>query len=357
MPVPLNSFVYHFVHAAAGVNQAGGQYGHAAALLGVSGGAEELLGRIQSHRVHAAGQRASAGRHRQVIGAREPRYAVQKYHHVAPRLHLPLGAFQNHLGHPAMILHRLVEGRTVHLAIHRAAHIGHFLGTFAYQRDHDANVGVVDGYAVGYLFQQGGLSGLRRGYYEAALSASDGSEQVNEPRGSVAGDCFQLDAIYGEDWGESFEPGPVARVFGPESVDLFDANQSEISFAVLRRSDLPYDVIAGPQSEAAYLRLRSIDVGRSGVGAVLPQKAVAVVDYGEHPTGLDRPFPLRHRLGHAGDQVMALVRAVQVCAKFPRRTSRVLRGTWSLFLQGTSSAPGRACFRSHRSGVASSGKV
>ena len=65
-------FINQVVHTAAGINQAGGNYGKAAALLGISGSAEKALGRIKGYRVDTAGQRSAAGRHRQVIGTGQP---------------------------------------------------------------------------------------------------------------------------------------------------------------------------------------------------------------------------------------------------------------------------------------------
>ena len=56
----LELLVDHVVHAAAGVDQAGGDDRQAAALLDVARGAEEALGRVERDRVDTAGERAAA---------------------------------------------------------------------------------------------------------------------------------------------------------------------------------------------------------------------------------------------------------------------------------------------------------
>jgi len=55
----LELFVDEFVHAAAGLDQAGRENGEASALLGVARGTEELLRRIKRYRVHSARQCAT----------------------------------------------------------------------------------------------------------------------------------------------------------------------------------------------------------------------------------------------------------------------------------------------------------
>ena len=106
----LELLVDHVVHAAAGIDQAGGDDGQAAAFFDVARRAKEALGRIQGRRVETAGQRAAAGRHDQVVGARQARDAVQQDDDVAAGFDQPLGAFQRHLGHAHVVCHRLVEG-------------------------------------------------------------------------------------------------------------------------------------------------------------------------------------------------------------------------------------------------------
>src|SRR5581483_7157959 len=88
----LELLVDHVIHAAAGVHEAGGHDREAAALLDVSGGAEEALGRIEGDRIDAAGERAAARRDVEVVGAGEPGDAVEEDDDVAPALDEALGA-------------------------------------------------------------------------------------------------------------------------------------------------------------------------------------------------------------------------------------------------------------------------
>ena len=52
----LELFEDHFVHAAAGIDQGGGDDGERSAFLDIAGGAEKALGALQGVGVHAAGQ-------------------------------------------------------------------------------------------------------------------------------------------------------------------------------------------------------------------------------------------------------------------------------------------------------------
>ena len=54
VPGALELLEDHLVHAAAGLDEGGGEDGEAAALLDVAGGAEELLGRVERAGVDAA---------------------------------------------------------------------------------------------------------------------------------------------------------------------------------------------------------------------------------------------------------------------------------------------------------------
>ena len=108
--------------------------------------------------------------------------------------------------------------------------------------------------------------------------------------------------IEGEDGRQALELGAVAGGVGLDAVDLLDPDETEVSLAVLGRADLADDVVAGAQSEPADLGLRDVDVAGGGVGAVLPQESVAVVDYGENAAGVDGASALLcDDLGDAGD--------------------------------------------------------
>src|SRR5581483_6846124 len=86
----LELFVNHVIHAAAGINEAGGEDRQAAAFLDIARRPEKALRRVECDWVDAAGQRATAWRNVQVIGARQARDAVEQDHDVASTLDEPL---------------------------------------------------------------------------------------------------------------------------------------------------------------------------------------------------------------------------------------------------------------------------
>jgi hypothetical protein len=65
----LELFEDHFVHAAAGIDQRGGDDGQRAAFLDVARRAEEALRPLQRVGVDAAGQHLAGRRHHGVVGA------------------------------------------------------------------------------------------------------------------------------------------------------------------------------------------------------------------------------------------------------------------------------------------------
>jgi hypothetical protein len=125
----------HFVHAAAGVDQRGGDDGQRAAFLDVAGRAEEALRPLQRVGVDAAGQHLAGRRHHGVIGAAQTRDRIEQNHHVALVLDQALG-FSITIS--ATCTWREAGSSKVedHLALHRALHVGDFLGTLVDQQ-HD----------------------------------------------------------------------------------------------------------------------------------------------------------------------------------------------------------------------------
>src|SRR5437764_7445133 len=74
----LELLVDQLVHAAARVHQAGADDRQRAAKLDVARRADEALGRVEGRGVHPPRERAPAGRHREVVGARQARDAVEQ---------------------------------------------------------------------------------------------------------------------------------------------------------------------------------------------------------------------------------------------------------------------------------------
>src|SRR5215203_4437977 len=99
------------VHPAAGLDQRRGEDRQRAAVLDVPRRPEELLGRIQGRGIHAARQYPAARRSREVVGPREPGYAVEQHDHVLALLDETLDALEDQLGHRYVVVGGLVEGR------------------------------------------------------------------------------------------------------------------------------------------------------------------------------------------------------------------------------------------------------
>jgi hypothetical protein len=116
----LELFVDHVVHAAAGVDQGGGDDGQRAAFLDVASGAEEALRLLQGVGVDAAGQHLAGGRHHGVVGAGQAGDRVEQDDHVLLVLDQALGLLDDHLGDLDVAGGRLVEGRGHDLALDRA---------------------------------------------------------------------------------------------------------------------------------------------------------------------------------------------------------------------------------------------
>ena len=73
-----------------------------------------------------------------------------------------LGLLDHHVGDLHVTLGGLVEGRRHHFALHRALHVGHFLGPLVDQQHDEHHLGVVLGDRVGDFLQQDGLTSLGR---------------------------------------------------------------------------------------------------------------------------------------------------------------------------------------------------
>ena len=139
----LELLVDHVVHAAAGIDKAGGDDGEAAALFRIACGAKETLRRIQRNRINAAGEGTTAGRHPQVVRAGQPGEAVQEDDYV-------LAAFTNRFARSSAISATRIwsstgssKGGADDFAPDGALHIRYLFWTLANQTDHELDVTVV----------------------------------------------------------------------------------------------------------------------------------------------------------------------------------------------------------------------
>ena len=158
------------VHAAAGVDQRGGDDRQRAALLDVAGGAEEALRPVQRVGVDAARQHLARGRLHGVVGARQAGDRVEQDDHVLLVLDQALGLLDHHLGDLHVAGGGLVEGRGDHLALHRALHVGDLFRALVDQQHDQHHLGVVLGHRVRDRLQQHGLAGARRRHDQRALA-------------------------------------------------------------------------------------------------------------------------------------------------------------------------------------------
>ena len=187
--------IHNVVQAAARIDEASRENGEAAAILDFAGGPEELAGWIEGDGVHAAGEGPTTGGNGEVVGAGEPGKAVEKDAHILAGLNESLGAFEDELGDLAVRLDGFVEGGTVDLSFNGPHHVGDLFGPFSDEGHHEMDVGGVGGHAVGDLFKDSGLAGLRRGYDHPALSAADGSDEVDESSGEFGPLVFEFDVL------------------------------------------------------------------------------------------------------------------------------------------------------------------
>ena len=304
----LELFVDHVVHAAAGVDETGGEdreraRGLAVRAFDVAGGAEEALRRVERDGVHTTGERAARRRHREVVCAREARHRVEEDRDVATGLDQSLRALERELGDARVVLRRLVEGRREDLALDRAADVGDFLGSLADEHDHDVHVGVVPGDAVRDVLEQRRLAGLRRRHDERALSEAERVHEVDEALAEVRALDLEVEHLVGEDGRERFEERTALRDLGVDAVDGLDAQEAEVLLIVFGWPGLSGDVVAGAQTEAAHLARADVHVVGRGKEAAATEESEAVFDDLEDALGEDVALGFGLCLKDAGDEL------------------------------------------------------
>src|SRR5690606_25461935 len=163
------------------------------------GRAEEALRRVEGDGVDTTGQRSAARGYRQVIGTGEAGDRVEQDGHVSAAFNEPLRALEHHLGNLGMVLDWLVEGRGDDLTIDRALHVGDLFGSLTDQADHQVDVAVIGGDAVGDRLQQHRLTGLRRRDDQATLAATNRGNEVNQAGRNNVALCLKVDSLVRED--------------------------------------------------------------------------------------------------------------------------------------------------------------
>jgi hypothetical protein len=110
---------------------------------------------------------------------------VEQDHHVALVLDQALGLLDHHLGDLHVARGRLVEGRADDLALHRALHVGHFLGPLVDQQHDQVDLGVVGGDRVAMFCSSTSCRPWAAAHDQAALALADRRDQVDDAGGDV----------------------------------------------------------------------------------------------------------------------------------------------------------------------------
>src|SRR6516162_4897663 len=288
----LELLVDDIVHLRAGVDQRGGENGETAALLDVARRAEEALRALQCVGVDAAGEHLAGGWHHGVVGAGEPGDRIEQDHYILLVLDQALGLLDDHFGDLHVTRRRLIEGAGNHLALHRALHLGDFLGPLVDEQHDQIDLGMIGGDGSGDVLQQHRLAGLGRGDDQAALALADGGHQVDGAGGEILGRAvaaFEFQALGRMERRQVLEQHLVARALGRVEVDLTHLEQREIALAILRRPDQPRDRVAGTQIEAPDLTRAHIDViGTREIRAIRrAEEAETVLQDLEHAVAVD----------------------------------------------------------------------
>jgi hypothetical protein len=140
------------------------------------------------------------------------------------------------------------------------------------------------------------LAALGRCDEQAALTLADRRDHVDHAAGDVflaAHIALELQALLRMQGREVLEQDLALALFRRPTVDLVELGQREIAFAVLGRTDLALDRVAGAQVEAPDLRGRHVDVVRPREirGVRRAQEAESVRQHFECAVATDRFAP------------------------------------------------------------------
>ena len=160
--------------------------------------------------------------------------------------------------------------------------------------------------AVRNRLQQHRLAGTRRSDDQTTLALAHRRQQVHHAARDVLANRLHLHPLLRIQRRQVVEQDLVARLFGRLEVDRLDLHQREVLLALMRRTNVAADRVAGLQVELADLRRRDVDVVGTGQVVVVrrAQEAVAVGQDLEHAFGEDVPFFFALRLQNLEDQVL-----------------------------------------------------
>ena len=181
-----------------------------------------------------------------------------------------------------------------------AAHVRDLLRTLADEGDHQEDVRVVGGDAVGDVLEEHRLAGLGRADDERPLALADRVDEVDQPLAEVLRVRLEVDQLVRVDRRQVAEVGPAAGDVAIDAVDRVDAEQAPVLLRLARRADGAGDAVADAQAEAAHLAGVDVDVLGAGQQAVAAHEAVALVDDVEDAGGVVETGVARSGAGGSG---------------------------------------------------------
>src|SRR5699024_7568679 len=202
--------------------------------------------------------------------------------------------------HLGVVGRRAVEGRGEHLALHRPLHVRDLFGPLVHEDHHEVAFRVVDRDRVGDVLQHRGLTGLRRGDDQRALSLPDRHDQVDHPGRQDVLLGLQTQPLVGVQRGELSEVGPVTglvhraavdRVESGERVELLTvlpatATTAAAVLTVARHADGAGDRVTAAQAVATDHVHRDVDVVGAREVTGRPHERVVVQDVQDPRDGL-----------------------------------------------------------------------
>src|SRR5215211_5914788 len=270
----------NLVHPASRLDERGRQDGQGSAVLDVARGPEELLGRVERRRIDTTGEDPSRSGSGEVVGAREPGYAVEQDDDVLPLLDQALYALQDEFGDGDVVVGGLVECRGDDLGLlYTALPVGDLLRALVGEHHEEFGLGVVGRYGLGYLLEDRGLAGLRRRNDHATLALADRRDQVYDARGDIVRLPLQAQPLHRIQRRQVVEVRAPAALLGLLAVHRLYAYHSRVLLAFAGGTDLAHYVVATPQVEAFDLAGRDVDVALALAVATRPEEAEAV---GQH---------------------------------------------------------------------------
>ncbi len=198
-----------------------------------------------------------------------------------------LRLFDHHFGDLNVSGGGLVECRRNYFALHRTLHVRHFFRALVDEQHDEHNFRMIRSDGVGQVLQQHGLAGTRRGDDQAALAFAHGRQQIHDSGAGIFARDFELQPLLRIKRSQVVEENLVARFFGRFEVNGFDLHQREVFFALMRRTNLAADGIAGLQIEFADLRRRHVNVVRT--------RQVVVIGRAEESVAIGQDFQYAFR--------------------------------------------------------------